>query len=86
MVTRTRPPQPTTARIRWHRMSARIQDALVTASDPVKGARSRRGKECKGAMTGEVSTTCDKADEGLTRAVVDYVRSVGQLPTPEAIP
>ena len=86
MVTRTRPPQPTTARIRWHRMSARVQDALVAASDPVKRARSRRGKECKGAMTGEVSATCDNADEGLTRAVVDYVRSVGQLPAPEAIP
>jgi hypothetical protein len=86
MVTRAKPPSPRVARIRWNRMGARTQDALVAASDTVKRARTKRGKECMGAMTGEVSGTCDKADDALTNAVVDYVRSGGALPVPDEIP
>ncbi len=86
MVTRTKPASPRVARIRWNRMGAHTQDALVAASDTVKRARTKRGKECKGAMTGEVSATCDKADDALTNAVVDYVRSGGALPAPDDMP
>jgi hypothetical protein len=86
MVTRSKPANPKAARIRWHRLGARTQDALVAASDVVKRARARRGKECKGVMTGEVSATCDKADDLLTSAVVEFVRSGGALPPPEDVP
>jgi hypothetical protein len=83
MVSRNPPPRPTTARVRWHRLGSRTQDALVAASPDVKRARANRGKECMGAMSGDVSGSCQKADDRLTQAVVDYVRKVGKLPAPE---
>jgi len=86
MITRTKPASPKTARIRWQRMGARTQDALVAANEVVKRARTKRGKECKGAMTGEVSAACDKADDALTNAVTEYVRSNGTLPAPDDMP
>lgn len=86
MVTETRPATPKMARIRWQRMGARAQDALVLASEAVKRARTRRGKECKGAMTGDVSAACDKADDALSNAVAEYVRSGGALPAPDSVP
>jgi hypothetical protein len=86
MITRAKPASPKAARIRWHRMGARTQDALVAASEPVKRARAKRGKECQGAMTGDVSAACDKADDTLTNAVVEYVRAGGALPPPDDVP
>ncbi|HLK37576.1 MAG TPA: hypothetical protein VKU41_12540 [Polyangiaceae bacterium] len=84
MITRARPPRPRTARVKWHRMAGPTQDALVAASDAIKQARTRRGKECKGAMTGDVSAACEKADQALADSVVDYVRSGGGgLPEPD---
>ncbi len=82
MVTRARPPRPRTAHVQWHRIATPIQDALITSSEAVKRAHTKRGKECKGAMTGDVSAACEKADDALVAAVVDYVRSGGALPVP----
>ncbi len=86
MVTRTRPGRPRTARVQWHRIATRTQDALLDASPTVKRARAKRGKECKGAMSGDVSAACEKADDALVGAVVDYVRSGGTLPPPDDLP
>lgn len=86
VVTRTAPPHPTSAHVQWHRISARTQDALVAASEGVKRAHTKRGKECKGAMSGDVSAACEKADRALVAAVVDYVRSGGKLPPPDDVP
>jgi hypothetical protein len=86
MVTRTRPPKPRTAQIQWHRVSAKVQDALLAASDTVRRARARRGKECKGAMSGDVSAACEKANDALIEAVADYVRTGGNLPEAEDVP
>ncbi len=86
MVTKVRPPNPKVARLRWQRMGAHTQDSLVAASEAVKRARTKRGKECKGAMTGDVSSSCDKADDALTSAVVEYVRGGGKLPAPDDAP
>ncbi len=86
VITKTRPPHPATAHIQWHRISARVQDALVAASEPVKRAHARRGKECKGAMSGDVSAACEKADRDLVSAVADYVRSGGAMPAPDDVP
>jgi hypothetical protein len=83
--TRTRPASPRAAHVQWHRVSEAIQISLLSASDTVKRAHARRGKECKGAMSGEVSAACEKADAALVEAIVAYVRSVGQLPEPEGI-
>jgi hypothetical protein len=82
---RVRPPNPRAARVRWHRVGEKTQTALIASSDAVKRAHARRGKECKGAMTGDVSAACERADAALAEAIVDYVRSGGALPEPEAL-
>lgn len=84
MVTKSRPPRPRTARVQWYRIGEATQDALIAGSDAVKRARSKRGKECQGAMTGDVSAACVKADSSLVDAVVEYVRGGGTIPTPDA--
>ncbi len=82
MITKNRPARPKTARVLWHRLDDRTQTALVTGSDPIKQAHSKRGKECKGAMSGDVSAACEKADATLGGAIVEYVRGGGSLPDP----
>jgi hypothetical protein len=76
------PSKPKAARVLWHRVGNAMQDALISGSDAVKKARAKRGKECQGAMTGDVSAACQKADSALVDAVVDYVRGGGSLPPP----
>jgi hypothetical protein len=83
MITKSRPPSPRTARVQWHRVGGATQDALIAASEAVKRARAKRGKECQGAMTGDVSASCQKADASLVSAVVDYVRGGGSVPAPD---
>jgi hypothetical protein len=86
MIGRARPGRPKTAHVQWHRVGAAIQDALVAGSEPVKHAHAKRGKECQGAMTGDVSKACVAADQALVDAIVEYVRSHGDLPAPSALP
>jgi hypothetical protein len=83
--TRSRPPRPRSAHVQWHRVGEAMQGALIGASEVVKRAHARRGKECKGAMTGEVSAACEKADAALVDAIVDYVRTNGELPAPDGL-
>ena len=84
MLTKNRPSHPRTARVQWHRIGDRAQMALITGSEAVKKAHARRGKECQGAMSGDVSAGCEKADAALVEAIVEYVRGGGQLPAPAA--
>jgi hypothetical protein len=83
MLTRVRPPAPRAARVQWHRVGEKTQSALISGSDAVKRAHARRGKECKGAMSGDVSAACERADATLADSVVDYVRKGGGLPEPD---
>jgi hypothetical protein len=86
MITKARPPKPKSAHVNWHRLGNRMQDSLIASSDAVKRAHAKRGKECQGAMTGDVSAGCVKADSALVDAVVDYIRGGGSLPDPEGVP
>jgi hypothetical protein len=86
MVTKTRPPRPRSAHVNWHRLGNRMQDGLIGASEAVKKAHAKRGKECQGATSGDVSASCAKADAALVDAVVEYVRGGGTLPDPEDRP
>lgn len=86
MIVRTRPPKPRSAHVQWHRIGVKLQDTLIAASDGIKRAHARRGKECKGAMSGDVSKACENADQGLVDAIVDYVRTQGGVPEPETLP
>jgi hypothetical protein len=62
-----------------------MQTALVSSSEAVRRAHSKRGKECKGAMSGDVSAACEKADAALVDAIVDFVRAGSPLPDPEGL-
>jgi hypothetical protein len=84
LFTKTAPPRPRTAHVQWHRLGDKTQSALIGQSDAVKRAHAKRGKECKGAMSGDVSAACEKADAELVQAVVEFVRGGGALPPPEA--
>jgi hypothetical protein len=74
------PSRPRAAHVQWHRLGDRTQTALINQSDAVRRAHAKRGKECKGAMTGDVSAACEKADAELVLAIVDFVRGGGALP------
>jgi hypothetical protein len=80
VLTQTAPPRPRTAHVQWHRIGDKTQTALIGGSDAVKRAHGKRGKECKGAMSGDVSASCEKADAELVQAIVEYVRGGGTLP------
>jgi hypothetical protein len=82
--TRSRPPKPRSAHVQWHRIGEATQNALIASSDSVKRAHTKRGKECKGAITGDVSASCEKADAALVDAIVESVRAGEELPEPEA--
>ncbi len=82
MLSRSRPPQSKTATVRWHRIAERVQDALIASSDAVKKAHAKRGKECQGAMSGDVSASCERADKALVAAIVDYVRTHEEIAIP----
>jgi hypothetical protein len=82
-ITLTRPPNPRAARVKWHRIDPKAQDVLIAGSEAVKRTHAKRGKECRGAMTGDVSAACEKADAALGEAVVAFLRGGGSLPAIE---
>ncbi len=86
MIGRVRPARPKSAHVQWHRIGAALQDALIAGSEPVKRAHARRGKECQGASSGDVSKSCEAADQALVDAIVDAVRNRGGVPEPAAFP
>jgi hypothetical protein len=84
-LSRSRPPKPRAAHVQWHRLGGRMQSVLIASSDAVRRAHTKRGKECKGAMSGDVSAACEKADAALVDAIVDHVRASDDLPDPEGL-
>jgi hypothetical protein len=86
MIGRARPARPKSAHVQWHRIGAALQDALIAGSEPVKRAHARRGKECQGATSGDVSKSCEAADQALVDAIVDSVRNRGGVPEPAVLP
>jgi hypothetical protein len=79
------PPKAKHPSLPFHRLSEATQNALLK-DDKVRAARTKRGHECKGAMTGDVTIACERADHALAEAVVDYVASGGALPAPSRVP
>lgn len=79
------PPKPKTSAIAWRFMESPTKDALL-ADPAVKTAYEKRGKECKGAVSGDVTATCQKADEALSAAIVKAVRGGLAVPTPAKLP
>jgi hypothetical protein len=69
------------ARVEWRWLGDPIRSAL-TSNGTVKDAYVARRKECKGVTFGSVSKKCVEREDSLVAAIVDYVRSGGQLPEP----
>lgn len=84
-VTRDKPPKPKTAKVEWRFLDDNIQEAL-RKSEEVNAAYRERRAECKGAVSGDVSLKCVKADAKLSDAIVAYVRSGAELPVPTTLP
>ncbi len=80
-----KPPSPKHAPLQWHLYDTATKDALLKSAK-VLAAFQRRGKECKGAMSGDVTKACEQADNALADAVVDEVRKGTSIPTPAKLP
>jgi hypothetical protein len=84
-VTTRHPPVAKYAPIQWRVLAEATKNGLLD-NEQVKAAYEKRGKECKGAVSGEVTLSCQKADEALTASVVTAIRGGANVPTPERIP
>ena len=84
-VTLDKPPAPKFAKVEWRFLDDNVQAAL-REDKTINTAVQARRKECKGAVSGDVSLTCVKADDKLTQVVVDYLRKGGKLPVPSKLP
>lgn len=84
-VTAKKPPAPKHASIPWRFYGDKTKDALLQ-SPKVLAAYQRRGKECKGATSGEVSRACEQADAALSAAVVAEIRGGRSVPAPDKLP
>ncbi len=84
-VTTKRPPSPKHAPLAFHLYDEATKNALLK-SPKVLAAYQKRGKECKGAMSGDVTKTCEQADAALADAVVDEIRKGASIPTPAKLP
>jgi len=84
-VTLQKPPSPKNPPIDFRYLDDETQQAL-RKDDKLNKAWQARRKECKGATSGEVSLACVKADEALTRSVVNYIRQGGSVPEPTKLP
>jgi hypothetical protein len=84
-LTMKRPPKAKHPSLPFNHFSEATQAALL-ADAKVRAAHSKRGKECHGVTTGDVTLACEHADHALGEAVIDYVLSGGSLPPPAKIP
>ena len=84
-LTTKKPAAPKHAPIPWRLYSEGTKNALLK-SPKVLAAYQRRGKECKGALSGEVTRACEQADTALSAVVVGEVRGGLKIPTPDHLP
>ena len=83
-VTLDKPPAPKVPNLQWRFLDDNVQAAL-REDKTINTAVRTRSKECKGAVSGDVSLACVKADDRLTQVVVEYLRKGGKLPVPSKL-
>jgi hypothetical protein len=84
-LTTKKPPTPKYAPIPWRLFAEPTKNALLE-SPKVLAAYQKRGKECKGASSGDVSRACETADAALSSAIVAEIRGGLAIPTPDRVP
>ena len=84
-LTLDKPPAPKAAKVEWRFLDDNVQAALRQDKTIATAVQTRR-KECKGAVSGDVSLACVKADDRLTEVVVGYLRKGGKVPVPSKLP
>jgi hypothetical protein len=84
-VTMAKAPSPKNPPIDFRYLDDDTQEAL-RKDEKVNKAWQARRQECKGATSGEVSMKCVKADEGLTKSVIAFIRGGGSIPEPKKLP
>lgn len=84
-LTRDKPPTPKTPRIEWRFLDDNVQEAL-RKDEKINRAYLERRKECKGAVSGDVSAKCVKVDAQLSDTIVAFVRGGGSIPVPSTLP
>jgi hypothetical protein len=84
-LTLSKPPAPKAAKVEWRYLDDNVQEALRTDAT-INDAVIARRKECKGAVSGDVSLKCVKADDKLSAVIVDYLRKGGKIPVPSKLP
>lgn len=84
-MTLDKPPSPKTTKIDWRFLDDNVQEALRADADVNEAFQARR-KECKGAVSGDVSLKCVKADDKLSAVIVKAIRGGLKLPEPSKLP
>jgi hypothetical protein len=84
-VTLDKPLAPKVPNLEWRFLDDNVQAAL-REDTIINTAVRKRSKECKGAVSGDVSLACVKADDRLTQVVVSYLRKGGKVPVPNKLP
>jgi len=84
-VTLQKPPASKTPKIEWRYLDDGVQQAL-RKNEAIDAAYLERRRECKGAVSGDVSLKCVKADAKLSDAIVAYARGGGEIPLPSTLP
>jgi hypothetical protein len=84
-VTMSKAPSPKFPPIDFRYLDDDTQEAL-RKDEKVNKAWIERRKECKGATSGDVSLKCVKADDGLTKTLIAYIRAGGSVPEPKKLP
>ncbi len=84
-VTMSKAPAPKYPAIDFRYLDDDTQEAL-RKDEKVNKAWQARRTECKGATSGDVSLKCVKADEGLTKTLIAFVRGGGSIPEPKKLP
>lgn len=80
-----RPPAPKPASVPFGRLEETARRALL-GSPKVTAAHGALEKACASRSTAAERKACDKAEKAFTKAVADFIRGGGALPTPARRP
>lgn len=76
------PPEPGYAAIPWKKLDDATQQKLLE-DGRISLKEGEMKKACKGVSRGQSTPACDKAQKSLSKAVVNYIRNGGAVPTPK---